>query len=219
MKKFKILLCLGLLAVSMAACGKENDGNAEGTEQTAEEETAVQTIPEEDLSTEETMAEGENGTEAAGEEGWSEEMTAVRQAIVDSLGENYWPNMAVTPEMLEASMGITSDMYEDYLAEMPMISTNVDTLLIIKAKSDKVEDVEEALNAYRDNLVNDTMQYPMNVGKIQASRIERIGDYVCFVQLGADTTTVSEEGDEAVITYCQEQNELAIEIIRQSLQQ
>ena len=101
---------------------------------------------------------------------------------------------------------------------MPMICTNVDTLLIIKAKSDKVDAVEEALNEYRDNLINNTTQYPMNLGKIQASRIERLGDYVCFVQLGADTTAASESGDEAVITQCQEQNELAIEILSRNVE-
>ena len=77
----------------------------------------------------------------------------------------------------------------------------------------------EMLNeTYGVSLVNDTMQYPMNLGKIQASRVERIGDYVCFVQLGADTSSVEEQGDEAVITYCQEQNELALEAIRQTLE-
>ena len=30
-------------------------------------------------------------------------------------------------------------MYEDYMAEMPMMSAHVDTLLIIRAKDDKVE--------------------------------------------------------------------------------
>ena len=139
-------------------------------------------------------------------------------AVAEALGENYWPNTAITPEMLEGTFGITSDLYEDYMGEMPMISTNVDTLLIIKAKSDKVDAVEEALNEYRDNLINNTTQYPMNLGKIQASRIERLGDYVCFVQLGADTTAASESGDEAVITQCQEQNELAIEILSRNVE-
>ena len=114
--------------------------------------------------------------------------------------------------------GVSAELYDAYLGEAPMISVNVDTLLIIHAKDGKVEEVESALNAYRDSLVNDTMQYPMNLGKIQASRVERIGDYVCFVQLGADTSSVEEQGDEAVITYCQEQNELALEAIRQTLE-
>lgn len=121
-------------------------------------------------------------------------------------------------EMLNETYGVSAELYDAYLGEAPMISANVDTLLIIHAKDGKVEEVENALNAYRDSLVNDTMQYPMNLGKIQASRVERIGDYVCFVQLGADTSSVEEQGDEAVITYCQEQNELALEAIRQTLE-
>ena len=119
--------------------------------------------------------------------------------------------------MLEGTFGIAPDMYVDYMGEMPMISTNVDTLLIIKSNDDKVEEVEKALNTYRDNLIADTMQYPTNLGKIQASRIERIGNYVCFVQLGAESLIDENVTEEESIIKCQEQNELAIEVINQSL--
>ena len=148
----------------------------------------------------------------------SVESTEGKKAVADALGDDYWPDSEIPEEMLNETYGVSADLYDAYLGECPMISVNVDTLLIIHAKDGKVEDVENALNAYRDSLVNDTMQYPMNLGKIQASRVERIGDYVCFVQLGADTSSVEEQGDEAVITYCQEQNELALEAIRQTLE-
>jgi len=69
------------------------------------------------------------------------------------------------------------------------------------------------LTAYRDNLVNDTMQYPMNVGKIQASEVKSIGNYVCFVQLGADVMAAMDKGDEEVIKHCQAQNAIAIEAL------
>jgi len=108
-------------------------------------------------------------------------------------------------------------MYSDYMGEIPMISTNVDTLLIIKANDDKVEAVETALNTYRDNLIADTMQYPQNVGKIQASRIEKVGNYVCFVQLGGGNLIDENVSEEQSIIKCQEQNELAIEVIGQNL--
>ena len=150
--------------------------------------------------------------------GWSEEMNTLKTAVVDALGENYWPNAAIDPEMLEGMFGLTPDMYSDYMAEMPMISTNVDTLLIIRSNDDKVEAVVEALTAYRDNLVADTMQYPMNLGKIQASRIERIGNYVCFVQLGGEYVAGQNMTEEESIIKCQEQNELAIEVISQNLE-
>ena len=211
MKKLSVLFCIGLLVFGMTACGRE-----ENAEPSTEQSSEVQIPPTE--SVQEPAEEVTEPTEeAAGgmdiSNGWSEEMTAIRQAVVDTLGENYWPDTQMDPETLEAFYGITPDMYDDYMAEMPMISTNVDTLLIIKAKDGKVEAVEEALNAYRDVQVSNTMQYPMNVGKVQASRIQKYGNFVCFVQLGADTDTALESGDEAVIAQCQEQNELALEVI------
>ena len=148
----------------------------------------------------------------------AEALQSAKEAVINALGDNYWPDSEIPEEMLNDTFGVSADLYDGYLGESPMISVNVDTLLIIHAKDGKVEEVENALNAYRDHLVNDTMQYPMNLGKIQASRIERVGDYVCFVQLGADTSAAEEQGDEAVITYCQEQNELALEAISRTLE-
>ena len=63
------------------------------------------------------------------------------------------------------------------------------------------------------------MQYPMNLGKIQASRIEVVGDYACFAQLGADVMDLMDVGDEEVIRHCQEQNEMALDAIERVVQQ
>ncbi len=145
-------------------------------------------------------------------------MTDVRQAVVDAMGENYWPQMEIPAEFLEG-FGLTTDMYEEFFGEMPMISTNVDTLIVIKAKEGQVEAVEGVLNAYRDNLVNDTMQYPMNLGKIQASEVKTFGNYVCFVQLGADVMNALEKGDAEVIKHCQAQNAIAIEALEKAITQ
>ena len=161
------------------------------------EESTGETLPEEELPAEPTM---------------SEEMTGIRQAVVDAIGENYFPQMQIPAEFLEG-FGLTADMYEEFFGEMPMISTNVDTLIVIRAKEGQVEAVEDVLEAYRENLVNDTMQYPMNVGKIQASEVETIGNFVCFVQLGGDVMAALEKGDEEVIKHCQAQNELAIQAL------
>lgn len=217
MKKLLVLLTVGMLAVGMTACGNKDDGQSQSGESLAQgsEQFGEQTQGGISGTEGNTTGEADNANaDTAGS--WSEEMQAVKQAIVDTLGENYWPDTPIIPEMLEGTYGITADMYEDYMAESPMISANVDTLILIKAKEDTVEAVEEALTAYRENLVNDTMQYPMNIGKIQASRIERIGNYVCFVQLGGDTDM--DASDEEVITQCQEQNELAIAVIEQNVQ-
>ena len=59
------------------------------------------------------------------------------------------------------------------------------------------------------------MQYPMNIGKIQASQVEVVGDYACFIQLGADTVDME---DEDAIRHCQEQNEMAVKAIESVVQ-
>lgn len=200
MKKLVVYLSVGVLVLGLTACGGGNNDNAnQNTESQVENTVEATPVP----------------TEAP-----AVKMTTIRQAVVDVMGENYWPNTEMPAEFLEG-FGLTADMYDDFFGEMPMISTNVDTLIVIKAKEGQLDAVEDVVNNYRENLVNDTMQYPMNVGKIQASRIETFGNYVCFVQLGADTMDIyGEDGnEEAVIKHCQEQNELALEAIGKVISQ
>lgn len=145
------------------------------------------------------------------------DMSNVKTIVTDLLGDNYFPNMELDPEMLEFVTGITSDLYEEYFAEIPMISANVDTLIVVKAANGKADALEEAMNNYRNAQVGNTMQYPQNVGKVQASKVERIGDYVIFTMLGGDIGDVLDQGDEAVIAYCQGVNDSVIEAIREAM--
>lgn len=144
-------------------------------------------------------------------------MAGLKGAVVEALGDNYWPNMPLDAEMLEAVYGVSPDMYDDFMAEMPMISAQVDALVVIKAKEDKVTAVEDALKAYRDVQINDALQYPMNVSKVQASSVEKIDNYVVFVQLGADTMSAMDVSEEAAIVQCQEANKLAVDAISKKL--
>ena len=226
MKKLKICLCAGVLSLCLMACGKNNDeGNSQGTGQSGSlsdaqgSSDAVQGSAQGSsgaIEGDDSDASGSGSVIGTGEEGWSEEMEGIRAAVVEALGEDYWPNMPMDAEMFEMFFDIGPDMYEDYMAESPMISVNVDTLVIVRAKEDTVEAVEEKLNTYRDNKINDTMQYPQNIGKIQASQVERIGNYVVFVQLGAETDA---DNLETAIAQSKEDNELVIGIIRQQIEQ
>lgn len=221
-KKSIISLCAILLAVCLVACGKKGEDTEQGsTEELSTEsesiESSIESEPANDVENSADNGETQpgEGEDAGGyEEGWSEEMEKLKNAVVEALEGDYWPDMPMMPDMLEMTFGITSDMYDDYMAESPMISANVDTLLIVRAKDDKVETVRGAVEAYRETQINDALQYPMNVGKVQASRIETIGNYVVFVQLGGDTEQAAEDGDEAVVAMCQEINDKAIEAIR-----
>ncbi|MCH5338935.1 MAG: DUF4358 domain-containing protein [Acetatifactor sp.] len=199
MKKLIALLSVSVLALGIMGCGADQSGvGGSDVEESGVEESGVD--------------------ESGGEEYRTVEMSAIKDAIVEELGDDYWPNMPLDSDMLEGFIGVTSDMYEDFLAEIPMISTNVDTLIVVRAKEDQVDAVEKAMNDYRDAKVSDTMQYPQNLGKIQASKVARLGNYVIFVQLGADVMDVLDQGDEAVILHCQKVNDKVIDIIRTTIQ-
>ena len=211
MKKNKILTVCSLLAVSvvlLTACGKKNNGNTgENTES-----TTPQTSSQEGNNTGNTLAES---TEPAQESS----LMYLRDAVAEALGEDYWPDSVMEPEYVQDLYGLKPDMYEDIFVETPMIGTNVDTLIIVQAKKDRVEDVEKALNTYREGEINNTMQYPMNIGKVQASRIETIDNYVLFIQLGGSSVDAEEEGEEKVMELSREQNEKALEAIRRALEE
>lgn len=196
MVKRKIICLLMVFAIVMAAggCGKnENSGNNH------------------------LGNTGMPGSEAEGGYNQNISMSDLKDAVVGVLGENYWPNMAIDAASLEEIYGIKPEMYEDYFAECPMISVNVDTLIIVKAKEGQAQTVKNILEEYREKNISENMQYPMNLGKVQASRIEVFDNYVCFVQLGADTMAAMEVSDEAVVDQCLEENERALDAIEKAL--
>ncbi len=209
MKKFLVLALAVILASGLMACGNKNNDNdnenlsdMEGNQPDNTNDTgnSLNDVDENDVYDNDDIS-----------------MEDLKNAVVEVLGENYWPDTPISVEMLKDVYGISEDMYDEYLGESPMISANVDTLIIIKAKDDQIQAVTDALNAYRDDQIENSLQYPMNIGKVQASRIEAFGNYVCFVQLGADTMDLPEQGDEAVIEYCQQENEKALDAIEKAL--
>lgn len=161
--KITTLTLIAAMCLSMAACTKENSGVTETEAQSTEMESVAYRN---DIS-----------------------VAELEKAVSDALGDNYYPQEAM-PSL--ENLEITEDMYDEFIYKVPMISVNVDTLIIVKAKEGRLDDVEAKLNAYRDMNINNTMQYPMNLSKIQCSEVAVIGDYAVFVQLGAGT------GEEAV---------------------
>lgn len=121
----------------------------------------------------------------------------ILNAIKAAYGENYLPNMEFDTESLEMEFGLTSDMYEAVKAELPMISTHADRVVIVKATEGRADDVEAALITAKENKVNDTLQYPMNLPKINSTKIVRNGDFVCFLMVGAINENMDATEEEA----------------------
>ena len=125
----------------------------------------------------------------------------------------------VSAAELERLTGITEDMFVDFLAERQVLDAHIDTLMIIHAKEDHVREIEQAIENYRSTVIEQNKNYPQNLSKARASRIETINDYICFVQLGADTTLLADKGQEAVMAYCLEENEKALYVLEQAILQ
>lgn len=116
-------------------------------------------------------------------------------AIRDAYGESYLPDGEIPAEMLEMEFGLAPELYDEAKGEMAMITMHNDRVVVVKAKADKGDAVEAALNEARERKVADTLQYPMNVPKTNASRIVRNGRYLAFLLVGAlpEDLDISEE--------------------------
>lgn len=135
------------------------------------------------------------GCTPKGEEVKNVDIKEIHTAVKDSLGEDYVPNMDMEEEGLENMLGVKAEDIEEFIAQTPMISVSVDTFIAIKAKEGKADAIEEGLNNYRKNLVENSLQYPMNLAKVNASKVIRHGDYVFFTMLGRfdDRMDITEE--------------------------
>ena len=123
-------------------------------------------------------------------------MIELKEAVVDILGENYWPDALLSDEELAERTGISGNMYKNFMAEYQHSEAGIDMMILVEAREDCVGDVERYLNEYRELLLNIYDNQPLNKAKIFASRIETIQNYVCYVQLGADITKLEENGEE-----------------------
>ena len=146
-------------------------------------------------------------------------MPELKKEVKNLLGDKYWPEVNLSVAELERLTGISEDMYVDFLAERQVLDAHIDTMILIHAREDYVSEIESALESYRSAVIEQNKNYPQNLSKAQASRLETIDDYVCFVQLGADTTPFADRGNEAVIAYCLEENEKALYVLEQAILQ
>lgn len=144
-------------------------------------------------------------------------MMELKEAVVNTLGDNYWPDALLTDEELAERTGISANMYDNFMAEYQHSEAGIDMMILIEAKEDSIADVENYLNDYRELLLKIYEKQPQNRAKVFASRIETIQNYVCYVQLGADITPLESQGEDEMVTYCQQENERALDIIEKRI--
>ena len=65
-------------------------------------------------------------------------------------------------------------MYKNIVADIPMMSAHVDTFVAVETAEGKEEVVFDALSKYKAELESDSMMYPMNLLKVQASKVYKV---------------------------------------------
>ncbi len=135
-------------------------------------------------------------------------------------GNNYLPNFKLGKNDIKDKYGVASSLYSSAYAEVPMISAQVDEMVIFKAKnSASKKKIVTAIKKYQKNLIENSMQYPMNVLKVQASKVYTNGKYVCFFILGGyvDMKTEENGSDEQILKAYQDMNKKAVNAVKNSL--
>ncbi len=139
----------------------------------------------------------------------------VYSAVKKAYGSDYLPSVRLKKDEIKTRFGISSSWYSSAIAEMPMISAHVDTLVIVKAKNaDSKTKIKKALVDYRKSLIKDTSQYPMNQLKIQASKVYVKGSYVCFFMLGTLDAKEQEQEESKVIAAYKKLNDKAVRAVK-----
>lgn len=142
------------------------------------------------------------------------DLSAVTNAVQTVYGADYDIAMESLPEdAIEQRYGLTKDMYTEVSAITALISVQNDEFVAVHAADGKVSEVEKKLLDYQTYLKEDSLQYPVNAIKVQASQVIVHGNYVFFVLRGPVDDTISEE--DALLQAAKESNQKAVDAVNQ----
>lgn len=190
MKKYRYIIsavaAVAAVSVILSACTSDSKSNASSA------------AP--GLSTSAQESAGNSSGNTSGSESNDKNSTlsakGLRNAIAKAYGDKYLPDQTMDTEMLESEFGLKKDMYDEVVAEAPLIGFHPDRLVIVKPKKGKEADVKRALEDALLVMKEQQMQYPVNVAKVNAGKVLEKDGYYCFMILG-ETDDTSENDDDA----------------------
>ena len=122
-------------------------------------------------------------------------VTAILDKVKAAFGEDYLPNMPIEEEMVKEIFKLDLGLVEEYVAEMPMIGFHPDKVLIVKAKEGKIDEVVAQLEAAKTEMVENGINYPANLEKVQSTKVVSKGNYAAFFMVGS-SNNMSEDPEE-----------------------
>ena len=191
MKKYRYIIsavaAVAAVSVILSACASGKESNASSA------------AP--GLSTSAQESTGSSSGDISGSESNDKNSTlsakGLRDAIAKAYGDNYLPDQAMDAEMIESEFGLTKDMYDEIVAEAPIISFHPDRLVAVKAKKGKESEVKRALEDALTVMKEQQIQYPVNVAKVNDGKVLEKDDYYCYVILGQTDDTSENDNDAA----------------------
>lgn len=175
-KRVLLMGVLGLLAVSLAGCDKKEEESMimVPTVEMTEEWISYTVDPDVVTSAPDVSYRDSLGTDY------------IEGRLKVELGENYWPSIAMDSL---SNLGVSEELVEEFIYRTTDPSLGVDQIAIMKATEGNASKIEDALNAYRDQVLGDFDATDEEIVKIQAAEIASYGNYVVLVELGANTAT------------------------------
>lgn len=191
MKKYRYIIsavaAVAAVSVILSACTSNSESDASSA------------APGLSTSTQESA--GSSSGDISGSESNDKNSTlsakGLRDAIAKAYGDNYLPDQAMDAEMIESEFGLTKDMYDEVVAEAPLIGFHPDRLVIVKPKKGKEANVKRALEDALLVMKEQQMQYPVNVAKVNAGKVLEKDGYYCFMILGQTDDTSENDNDAA----------------------
>lgn len=191
MKKYRYIIsavaAVAAVSVILSACASGKESNASSA------------APGQSTSAQESA--GSSSGDISGSDSNDKNSTlsakGLRDAIAKAYGENYLPDQAMDAEMIESEFGLTKDMYDEVVAEAPLIGFHPDRLVIVKSKKGKEANVKRALEDALLVMKEQQMQYPVNVAKVNAGKVLEKDGYYCFMILGQTDDTSENDNDAA----------------------
>lgn len=191
MKKYRYIIsavaAVAAVSVILSACTSGSESNASSA------------AP--GLSTSAQESAGSSSGDISGSDSNDKNSTlsakGLRDAVAKAYGENYLPDQAMDAEMIESEFGLTKDMYDEVVAEAPLIGFHPDRLVIVKPKKGKEANVKRALEDALLVMKEQQMQYPVNVAKVNAGKVLEKDGYYCFMILGQTDDTSENDNDAA----------------------
>lgn len=169
-KKIALLSLSAVLTLSLAACGKTENGIIKDNASPGIETPAVSV---DKLFTNE----------------------GISAVLHNTYGDNYLPSEQLDAQTVNSLFNLEDSDYDAFYAEVPMISVHADEVYIFKAAD--TAKILESLNKYRDAEINQSMQYPINLPKIAASQVHDFGNGVVgYFVLGGYIEDADIEADE-----------------------